>query len=150
VGRKENKRWSLGVFSLGPLKSFLPKMERKLRERSSWIELPKIPMEFTSKSPMSWLLLFYLFIYFFTCRLPLFFFLFPLIFYFSITNVLDFFFFGCVAFFFFFFYFWGAHMSYVFSLILVFFFRKQFWVNFLCHLFFTLMKCPSIYIFLKV
>jgi len=30
VKRKENKWWSLSVFSPNPLKSFLPKMERKL------------------------------------------------------------------------------------------------------------------------
>ena len=30
MGRKENKWWGLGVSSPGPLKSFLPKMERKL------------------------------------------------------------------------------------------------------------------------
>ena len=31
MGRKENKWWGLGVSSPGPLKSFLPKMERKLK-----------------------------------------------------------------------------------------------------------------------
>ena len=36
VGRKENKWWSLGVFSPNPSKSFLPKIERKLK-RENWI-----------------------------------------------------------------------------------------------------------------
>ena len=31
MGRKENKWWGLGVFSPGPPKSFLSKMERKLK-----------------------------------------------------------------------------------------------------------------------
>ena len=31
VGRKENKCWGLGVFSPGPPKSFLSKMERKMK-----------------------------------------------------------------------------------------------------------------------
>ena len=33
VGRKENKWWNLGVFSPGPPKSFLPKIERKLKRK---------------------------------------------------------------------------------------------------------------------
>ena len=32
VERKENKLWGSGVFSLGPPKNFLPKIERKLSE----------------------------------------------------------------------------------------------------------------------
>ena len=35
VGRKENKLWGLSVFSPGLPKSFLSKMERKLRGRNS-------------------------------------------------------------------------------------------------------------------
>ena len=35
VGRKENKCWGSSVFSLGPPKNFLSKIERKLREESS-------------------------------------------------------------------------------------------------------------------
>ena len=31
VGRKENKWWGSGIFFSGPPKSFLPKMERKLK-----------------------------------------------------------------------------------------------------------------------
>ena len=34
MGRKENKWWGLGVFSLGPPKIFLPKMERKLKREN--------------------------------------------------------------------------------------------------------------------
>ena len=36
MGRKENKWWDSSVFSQGPPKSFLSKIERKLREESSW------------------------------------------------------------------------------------------------------------------
>ena len=32
-GRKENKWWGVCIFSPGPPKSFLPKMERKLKEK---------------------------------------------------------------------------------------------------------------------
>ena len=63
VGRKENKWWGPGVFSQDPPKSFISKMERKLREKSSWNELPNIPLEFTSKFTPCWLLFFL--IYFF-------------------------------------------------------------------------------------
>ena len=31
IERKENKWWGPGVFSLGPPKNFLPKIERKLK-----------------------------------------------------------------------------------------------------------------------
>ena len=34
VGRKENKWWASGVFSLGPPKSFLSKMWRKLKRKN--------------------------------------------------------------------------------------------------------------------
>ena len=43
VGRKENKLWGLGVFSLGPPKSFLFKMRRKLKGKIGhhfWTEMP--------------------------------------------------------------------------------------------------------------
>ena len=38
VGRKENKLWGSGVFSLGPQKSFLPKMKRKLSEDEFFLD----------------------------------------------------------------------------------------------------------------
>ena len=34
VGRRENKLWDSGVFSPGPPKSFLPKMERKIKREN--------------------------------------------------------------------------------------------------------------------
>ena len=34
VERKKNKWWGLGVFFLGPPKSFLPKMEKKLKREN--------------------------------------------------------------------------------------------------------------------
>ena len=60
VGRKENKWWSLVVFSLGPPKTFLPKIERILGRENSWNELPKILLEFTSKSQTYFFFLFLL------------------------------------------------------------------------------------------
>ena len=62
VKRKKNKWWGLCVFSPGPSKRFFPKIERKLGRKSSWNEIPKIPLtlEFTSKSPTCWLFFFFL------------------------------------------------------------------------------------------
>ena len=34
MGRKKNKWWGLGVFSLDPPKSFLSKIKRKLKEEN--------------------------------------------------------------------------------------------------------------------
>ena len=41
VEREENKWWNPGVFSLGPPKSFLPKMERKLKRKIGHLFLDK-------------------------------------------------------------------------------------------------------------
>ena len=41
VRRKENKWWNPGVFFLGPLKTFLPKMERKLKRKIGHLFLDK-------------------------------------------------------------------------------------------------------------
>ena len=105
VGRKENKCWGSSVFSLGPPKNFLSKIERKLREESSWNELPKIPLEFTSKYTTVFFFLWFFLSVANVCWLPLFFFFYfflfcHFIFSFFGTNMLGFFFFGCVAFFF--------------------------------------------------
>ena len=44
VERKENKWWDSGVFSLGLPKSFLPKMERKLKRKIGYHFLTKMPI----------------------------------------------------------------------------------------------------------
>ena len=41
VEREENKLWNPSVFSLGPPKSFLPKMERKLKRKIGHLFLDK-------------------------------------------------------------------------------------------------------------
>ena len=38
IGRKENKWWGPGVFSLGPPKCFLSKMERKLSKDEFFLD----------------------------------------------------------------------------------------------------------------
>ena len=43
VGRKENKGWSLGVFSSGPPRSFLSKIERKLKGKMGLLNGQKCP-----------------------------------------------------------------------------------------------------------
>ena len=44
VGRKDNKWWGQGVFSPGPPKSFLSKMERKLKVEIWHHFWTKVPM----------------------------------------------------------------------------------------------------------
>ena len=144
----------LRCFFLDPPKSFLSRMERTLRGEAHKMNFQKYLSRWTSP-PMCLFFFFFLL----TC-LAFFFFVFSSLF----TNVLGFFFVffitslslilsGRVSFLQFFFL--GAHM-FIFLLILVgfcfcsyFFFRKQFWVTFLCY-FFSLMKCLSIHNFLKV
>ena len=51
-GKERKKIVGSRCFFHKPSKSFLFKMERKLRWRNSWNELPKIPLKFTFNSPM--------------------------------------------------------------------------------------------------
>ena len=110
VERKENKWWDSGVFSLGSPKSFLSKMERKLKRKirhNFWTKMPCTvglglhPRSFSSQP------FFFFFLIFFTWTLPApapssFFFSFHLL----GRRCLPFFFFGRVVqpFFFFFFF----------------------------------------------
>ena len=69
VERKENKWWNLSVFSLGPPKSFLSKMERKLKGEIGhhfWMTMSMYNCTFTHVA--------FLHTFFFLCCLPLFFF----------------------------------------------------------------------------
>ena len=107
VGSKENKWWGLGIFSLGPPKSFLSKIERKLKRKirhNFWTKMPCTvglglhPCSFSSQP-------FFFFPYFFhldvACPCPFFFFF---SFHLLGRRCLPFFFFGRVVqpFFFFF------------------------------------------------
>ena len=128
----------LRCFFLDPPKSFLSKMERKLRGEAHKMNFQKYPSRWTSP-PMCWFFFFLL-----TCLA--FFFL-------CLSLILS----GCVSFLHFFFFFGGAHM-FIFLLILVgfcfcslFFLENSFGLIFYAFFFFfALMKCLSIHNFLKV
>ena len=91
LDRKENKWWDSCIFSPDSSKSFLSKIERKLRERNSWNKLLKIPLKFTIKFPMYWLFFCYWLVDFF----------FSLAFFSFVTDVMVF-----IFFFFFFSFIW--------------------------------------------
>ena len=124
-------------FFLDPPKSFLSKMERKLRGEAHKMNFQKYPSRWTSP-PMCW------FFFFFLLTCLAFFFL-------CLSLILS----GCVSFLHFFFFFGCSYVYFLinfgwFLFLFPFLFRKQFWVNFLCYFFFALMKCLSIHNFLKV
>ena len=132
VRRKENKWWGSGIFSPYLSKSFFLKMKRKLGRENSWNELPKIPLEFTSKSPMCFFFSFSFDFFSVTnvCWLPssFFFFFFFFLFYFIFLK----FFFRHVGFFFSFDFFWTCSflLLYFIFWVLICLFSHLFWFFF--------------------
>ena len=91
VEMKENKGWNLCVFFPGPLKSFLPKMERKLKRE---IAQGLHPCCFSSHLFSCWTLLFIFYLAGIACLFFFFFFLFYLL-----GRLVPFFFFFLFSFF---------------------------------------------------
>ena len=139
VKMKENKLWGLGVFTLDPLKSFLLKMERKLKEEMELLNGRKYPCALAHELCLTLLFFtsffsfsFFFFFHFSWLLFPPFFFLPP-------GHCLFFFFFffpWTLPFFFFFFFFdllgklrpvYIAHILFPFAFFCVFFFLVIFW-----------------------
>ena len=113
------------MFCLRAHQKFLSKMERKLREKSSWNELSKIPLKFTSKFTTHWFFFFFFFLWDMLASFLHFFYDFFWMCSFLLLFIFYFIFLFLVLICLFSHWFW-----------LVFVFRKKFWVNFLCFFYF--------------
>ena len=99
MGRKENKWWDRGVFSPDPPKSFLSKMERKLKgeiRHHFWTKMPMYNCTFTHVALIFFLRCLPLFFFFLLFRC-VFFFFWTWILFFNKFRWLIFFFFGCLS-----------------------------------------------------